>query len=123
MIYLRFFIVVWFEYILLLLCLIIKIVWYSLLIYNLFEECIVVFVGVYWMVVGLFVLGKIGVFMVFVIIYLFFVEFFFIVVRNLVMGVSFFSVRIGGMILFYIVIIVSYLILGLIEMNYVVCVY
>lgn len=101
----------------------IKIFWYSLLIYNLFEECIVVFVGVYWMVVGLFILGKIGVFMVFVIIYLFFVEFFFIVVRNLVMGVSFFSVRIGGMILFYIVIIVSYLILGLIEINYVVCVY
>lgn len=101
----------------------IKVFWYSLLIYNLFEEYIVVFVGVYWMVVGLFILGKIGVFMVFVIIYLFFVEFFFIVVRNLVMGVSFFSVRIGGMILFYIVIIVSYLILGLIEINYVVCVY
>lgn len=57
----------------------------------------------------LFFVGKVGFSVVFVIIFLYLVEFFLIVIRNLVLGVVNFCVCIGGMIVLYVVDLVFFL--------------
>lgn len=51
----------------------------------------------------LVMIGKLGFVVVFVVIYVFFVEFYLMVVRNVGMGVSFCCVCIGGIFVFYVV--------------------
>lgn len=56
----------------------------------------------------LVMIGKLGFVVVFVVIYVFFVEFYLIVVRNVGMGVSFCCVCIGGIFVFYVVDLVKF---------------
>lgn len=59
-------------------------------------------------------LGKIGVVVVFVVIYVWLVEFYFMVVWNVGMGVSFLCVCIGGMVFLYIVDLVCFILINII---------
>lgn len=56
----------------------------------------------------LVMIGKLGFVVVFVVIYVFFVEFYLMVVRNVGMGVSFCCVCIGGIFVFYVVDLVKF---------------